>query len=208
MAEIIPAILTSDSDELKKQLDLASSFSDRVQIDIIDGCFVNNQTIKPAQIRNKQDLLIDLHLMVCDPEKFIEDCYKISPNLIIFQYEIDKNIESIIDKINKDSKPCGIAINPSTSVEEVSHLLFKIKHLLIMSYPAGFSGQNFDEKNLVKVKQARAINQKLEIGLDGGVSIDNVGLIAKSGFDIINVNSAIFGTQDPIKSYNILRGKL
>lgn len=205
MAIISPAILTNDPLDLQKKLLLISKFTDRCQIDVIDGCFVNNKTVLPKQIEPLNQIKMDFHLMVCNPLEMIDDCLKIRPNLIIVQYEIKKDIKEIIDRIIGRGVKVGIAINPNTSINEVSPLLNSIDHLLVMSYSAGFSGQKFEENNLFKAHEARKINKNLEIGLDGGVNLQNISLIAKRGFDVINVNSTIFNADNPSKSYNNLR---
>jgi len=204
MAQIIPAILTDDKEQFKNQIAIVKKISRRFQLDVIDGQFVNNRTLAPQEIKKPAGMLIDLHLMVVDPGKFIQQSISLKPNLIIIQYEIQKNITPYLQRIKDLKIHCGLAINPQTPIDEIGSLLKLIDHLLIMAYPAGFAGQKFQSANLSKALQARKIKPDLEIGLDGGVSLSNIKLIAKANFDIINVNSAIFKAKNPVRAYQRL----
>ncbi|MDP4038656.1 MAG: hypothetical protein Q8P54_01670 [bacterium] len=204
MAKIVPAILTSNKDQLDRELEIVKKISDRFQLDVIDEHFVDNRTLFPDEIDGIGNLLIDIHLMVTKPDEYIISSTKLKPNLIIIQYEIDKNIEPYLKKIKNFNIKTGIAINPETQIGDISHFFELIDHLLVMAYPAGFAGQEFQPKNLGKALQARVIKPDLEIGLDGGASLENVKVIAKADFDVINVNSAIFKANDPVEAYQQL----
>lgn len=208
-AKIVPAILTDSTEELLAQLRIARKLTDRVQIDIIDGEYVDNRTIQPRDIPKPVDAKIDLHLMVNDVENYIKQCIGLNPNTIIFQFDAlakQKDILAAIEQIQGAGFRAGMALNPEITTEMVEKFIPKLDHVLIMGYQAGFTGQKFQREVLEKVAEVRAIRPSIEIGIDGGVNHATLKVVAKANFDVINVNTYLFHNPeaDPLSVYSQL----
>lgn len=204
MAKIVPAVLIYTVDDYVHQLRLAKQMTDRVQLDVIDGIFADNKTVSPTELTADPAIQLDVHLMVNHPKEFIAHVLHLEPSLIIIQYEVNHDFNGALKLTHEHEIKTGIGINPETSIKDIKDYLDQIDHLLIMSYPAGFAGQKFQPENLSKVRQIREIRPDVEIGLDGGVSDDNLEQIIDAGVDVINVNSFLFEAADPIANYQKL----
>lgn len=211
MVKIVPAILTSSTEELLTQLRIARKLTDRVQIDIIDGEYVENRTIQPNDIPKPVDAKIDIHLMVNDVSEYISRCINLNPNTIIFQFDAlkkQKDIIAAIDQIHSAGFRAGLAINPNVAVSEFEKYVPKLDHVLIMGVTAGYSAQKFQRAVLDKVVEVRAIDHHIEVGIDGGVNHTSAKAIAAANLDVINVNSYLFHNPeaDPLSIYSELLG--
>lgn len=204
MAKVVPAILESSASEYRKKLNLIRQLTDRFQLDIVDGEFVDNKTILPQDIEPPSGLKLDLHLMVAHPNEHIGYAIKLRPYTIIVQYEAVDGVAEAIERISKGGIRAGIAINPDTPVSALEPLLPQLSHVLVMAYPAGFAGQKLQPGALKKVAELRALNADLEIGLDGGVSDDTLKKIAVAKFDIVCTNSYLFGAESVLTRYHEL----
>ncbi len=207
--KIVPAILTDSVEELNSQLRIARQLTDRVQIDIIDGEYVENTTIKPSDIQKPIDSKLDLHLMVNDVSSYINQCIALNPYTIIFQFDalkLQRDILAAIDAIKSAGFRAGLAINPEVEISMVEKYLPKIDHILIMGYPAGFTGQKFQRSVIDKVAEARAIQADIEVGIDGGVNHQTLKAVASGDFDVVNVNTYLFHNpeSDPLTVYSQL----
>lgn len=207
--KIVPAILTDSVDELNTQLRIARQLTDRVQIDIIDGEYVDNTTIQPEDIQKPIDSKIDLHLMVNDVMGYITQCISLNPHTIIFQFDalrLQRDILEAIDAIKSAGFRAGLAINPEVEVATIEKFIPKIDHVLIMGYPAGFAGQKFQRAVIDKVALVRAIRADIEVGIDGGVNHQTLKVVASGDFDVVNVNTYLFHNpeSDPLTVYSQL----
>ncbi len=207
--KIVPAILTDSVEELNTQLRIARQLTDRVQIDIIDGEYVDNTTIQPSDIQKPIDAKLDLHLMVNDVLGYIGRCICLNPHTIIFQLDalkLQRDVLAAIDAIKSAGFRAGIALNPDTEVEAIEKYLPKIDHVLIMGYPAGFTGQKFQRLVIDKVAEVRNIRADIEVGIDGGVNHQTLKTVASGDFDVVNVNTYLFHNpeSDPLTVYSQL----
>lgn len=208
MAKVVPAILATEILDYRHKANMIRQLTDRFQLDIIDGEFVENRTIQPTDIAPPSGLKLDVHLMVKRPLEYISQVVKLRPYTIIVQYEADAGVAEAIDKIVANGLRAGVALNPDTPASVVEPLLPKLSHVLIMSYPAGFAGQKLQPRVFSKVAELREMKSELEIGLDGGVEESTLSKIAKARFDVVNVNSYLFGAQSPLTRYHELIGAL
>lgn len=211
MVKIVPAILTNSTEELLAQLRIARKLTDRVQIDIIDGEYVDNRTIQPNDIPKPVDAKIDLHLMVNDVSGYISKCINLNPNTIIFQFDAlkkQKDILAAIDQIHSAGFRAGLALNPDIEVSAIEKYIPKIDHVLIMGVTAGYAAQKFQKSVLGKVAEIRAVNHHIEVGIDGGVNHTSAKAIAAANLDVINVNTYLFHNPeaDPLSVYSELLG--
>ena len=208
MTKIVPAILAKSKEEYQARLTTVRQLTDRFQVDIIDGEFVDNRTIGLDEVGRMTELKMDIHLMVAEPKSFVEKAITLNPNLIIIQYECGQDITPHLERIKKSGLQAGVAVNPDTKLSKLKPLKDLLDHLLLMAYPAGFAGQKFQPEVLDKLVEARKLYPSVEIGLDGGVTDKNAKKILQSGFDTVNVNSALFEAEDTLNRYSEFLGYL
>lgn len=202
------SILDSDFSCMKDTLlMLTRARVDCIHFDVMDGNFVPNLTfgakiIKP--LRKLSGLTFDTHLMIKNPEKYIQDFINTGSDIITIHYEATKNIKKIIKKIKKQGIKVGISIKPKTPVNVLKNYLSYIDIILIMSVEPGFGGQKFMESMLQKVKYLKNIRilkkYKYLIEIDGGINLNTAPAAIKAGVDILVVGNAIFSSENPIKT--------
>ena len=203
---LVPAILTSSPQRLEEMLRQAGGFTDRVQIDIMDGRFVPSLSITAQDLaRVKDRLWKEVHLMVQDPQEHLEPFLRAGASRIVFHYEATPTPEEVIARGRALGISLGLALNPATPLEEVKPLLGLVDFLLLLSVDPGFYGSPFQPSVLEKAREVRAWLPALELGMDGGLKADNIGLVKKAGVDYACVGSAIFQSPDPEKSFGALR---
>lgn len=189
---IIPAILVKNKKELDKQLKLIKGTAKEIQIDLIDGKFANNKTVKPKDIpKNK---ITEAHLMVMKPCEWIDEL-KNKVKIAIFHLEVAENKKralELIECIRKNKMKVGIAINPDTHLRRLMPYTKKIDKILVMTVHPGFQQQQFIPEALKKVKWLRKNNKNLDIGVDGGINVRNAKICAKAGATSITSGSYIF----------------
>lgn len=199
---IVPALLTNDKNELMQMFDVCSKFTDFVQIDIMDGKFVPSCSLDKDEIRGlKSRLRCEAHLMVNNPLEWLDAFKDFGAERIIFHFEIEDRKEYIIEEIRKKGFGVGLAINPSTSLDEFESLVNKVDLILFMSVVPGFYGSKFIPSVLDKIRNFRRIYPHKKTGIDGGVKLDNVRIIKNIGVDYVCVGSAILKATSPHKAY-------
>ena len=206
MIEIVPAILVKTPEELKQRVEEVESFVNRVQIDIMDGKFVPNKTIQPEEMKDfKTKLMKEVHLMVEDNEKYVEDFLNLGFDMIIIHYESCKDIPGIIKKVKDRGKKIALAINPPTPLSAIKDYLDDLDMVLIMTVNPGFSGQGFDSSVLPKIRKLRNMKKDLDIEVDGGIKVGNVRLAAEAGTNIFASCSGIYNFEDKGKAIEALK---
>jgi len=196
--ELIPAILTSSVEDLARKLDLVRGKTPWVQIDIMDGSFVFNQSITVDDVTEyARGIKLEAHLMVLHPEMYIDACKKAGFERIVFHYEAVPHIEVLLEKISKAGMERGIAINPETPITSVLPYLSNIDTVLLLGVIPGLSGQMFHEPVLEKINDLQQHAKSMPIGIDGGIDLDNASRVIVAGADRLIVGSAIFGAVDP-----------
>ncbi len=199
---IVPAILTSDRDEFIKMLDICSRFTNFAQIDIMDGKFVPSSSIGIDVISSiKFPLESEAHLMVEDPLRWVDSFKRFGARRIIFHYEIEGDKIGIIKAIKEKNIAVGVALNPDTPFESIEGIVNEVDSILFMSVVPGFYGSPFIPRVLEKITMFRKKYPHKEIGIDGGVKLDNVKGVKKSGVDYICVGSAILKQPSPELAY-------
>lgn len=200
MIKIAPSILSSDFSKLGEEVrNLEICNADIIHIDVMDGKFVPNITFgMPVikSIRNATKLPFDVHLMIEEPSKYIEDFVKAGADIITVHYEADRHIDRTINYIKSFGVKAAVALNPGTPVSLIKDLIPSLDMVLIMSVNPGFGGQKFISYAIDKIKELQALknelNKELIIEVDGGVDITNIKDVVESGAQWIVAGSAVF----------------
>ncbi len=209
--KIYPSLISADILNLSKVISGLNKACDGYHIDVMDDHFVPNLTWGPAFVNaicSSTNLSVHLHLMVDDPIKWVNRVDLKKEDIFIFHHEVVSNFQDINKiKSNINSK-LGVAVNPETSINKIFSYLSILDHVLIMSVKPGFSGQKFIPEVLDKAtllynyRKEKKLN--FTIGMDGGVGLSNIKIIAESGVDEVGVASAIFLSRDPILAVDLL----
>ncbi|MCF0127464.1 MAG: ribulose-phosphate 3-epimerase [Pseudobutyrivibrio sp.] len=195
-----PSILSADFGILGEQLRLCDEAGAQyVHIDVMDGRFVPSITYgMPVieTIRKYTDRIFDVHLMIEEPERYIDEFVKVGADSITIHAEATKHLDATIASIKEKGVMCGVALCPSTPVSTIRHILPKVDMVLIMTVNPGFGGQELIPYTLDKVREVAAIAKeehlKFDIQVDGGVRLDNLSEILEAGANNIVAGSAIF----------------
>ena len=204
--KVVPAILTDDPSALKQMAQQAATFTDFVQIDIMDGRFVPSRSVTREQIVGlPNNLNWEAHLMVESPEEYVADLKQAGASKVIFHHEATSVPDRVISRGRELEMDIGLAINPETPVSAIVPYIVKVDSVLLLTVTPGFYGSKFIPEVMDKVAQLRDIESNIEIGVDGGVKENNIREIASTGVDYICVGSAVFLQPDPAESYRHLQ---
>jgi ribulose-phosphate 3-epimerase len=202
---VVPAVLTDNPESLKDMLETAETFTGFVQIDIMDGSFVPSKSISAADISAvKTGINWEAHLMVNNPESYIDDFACAGARQIIFHYEATGSHENIVDIIHKAGLKAGIAVNPDTGIAVLTPLVHKLDSVLFMSVIPGYYGSKFIPEVLDKIRDFRNKYPDVSTGIDGGIKENNIEIVAKTGVNSICVGSAVFCQDNPAQSFKRL----
>ena len=207
MVQIIPAILAKDKSEFEEKLAKVSSLVERIQIDMVDGQFVDNKTIDLTEIdRSNFSGKIDVQLMVNEPIDWIEKAVRFGTDRLIGHIEKMGSQNEFINQTKVAGMSAGLALDLGTRAEEVdSSLWSQLDALLVMGVKAGFSGKTFKEQTLSVIKEIGAIRDSLnldfDIIVDGGVNLENIKSCVEAGATSLAIGSALWRESD-------IRGKL
>ena len=204
MILIAPSILSADGSRLHEEIaEVEKAGADWIHIDVMDGHFVPNITIGPAIIsalRKTTKLPFDVHLMIENPENYIECFAEAGADIITVHVEAANHLHRTIDIIKKAGKKAGVSLNPATPLTQIEEILQDIDLLLIMSVNPGFGGQQFIKTTLQKITKARKmlsiLPHKPLLEVDGGVNLKNISSIAMAGADVLVAGASIFNTDD------------
>lgn len=204
MVKIAPSILSADfarlGDEIK---DVEAGGADYIHVDVMDGHFVPNITIGPLiveAIRPVTKLPLDVHLMIENPDQYIEAFAKAGADYITVHVEASRHLHRTIQFIKSTGVKAGVVINPATPVESLKHIIEDLDMVLLMSVNPGFGGQKFISSVLPKIRQVKEmadeVNPNLEIEVDGGVNEETARLCVEAGATVLVAGSAVFNKED------------
>jgi ribulose-phosphate 3-epimerase len=213
MKIIAPSMLSSDFGRLIDEIELINkSNADWFHLDVMDGVFVPNITFGSPVLeifKNYAKKPLDIHLMIVNPENYIDKFSSYNPDTITFHIEAVKDISAILKKIKNLNIKAGLAINPDTPIKDLEPYLNEIDMVCLMGVFPGFSGQKFinktnsrlrDLKKLIESKKSNALIQ-----IDGGVDLSNVKELSRLGADILVSGSCIFKSKNPSKIIDSLK---
>lgn len=200
--KIVPAILADNPQDLKLMLAQAETFTDFVQIDFMDGSFVPSQSIAPEDLAEiKISIDWEAHLMVKNPIDYLSLLNKDGLKRVIFHWKASPRPESVVSAVRDLGLQVGLAINPETPLSQFEGLAPQVNSVLFLSVHPGFYGSPFIAEVLEKIGEFRSHFPSTVIGIDGGISLDNIQRVKSSGVDYACVGSRIFRHDDPRKSY-------
>ncbi|QMD85270.1 ribulose-phosphate 3-epimerase [Escherichia coli] len=210
MAKILPSIFGADILRLKDEIHfLEEEQTEILHVDLMDGTYVSNIAFGPNQIaamKKTSSMIFDVHMMLANPERHIDDVINTGAEMISVHYESTPHVHYIIQKIKKAGRKAGVVLNPGTPESVIEYLLDDIDYILLMTINPGQPGQTFIHKSLEKIRNTKKMisARDIQIEVDGGVNLDNVKQVKEAGADLIVVGGALFNKQ-PRESYQALK---
>lgn len=214
MVKIAPSILSADFARLGEEIkDVEKGGADYIHVDVMDGHFVPNITIGPLiveAIRPITKLPLDVHLMIENPDQYVEAFAKAGADYITVHVEACRHLHRTIQIIKDQGIKAGVVLNPATPVETIQHIIDDVDMVLLMSVNPGFGGQKFIPSVLPKIKQvkemAEAKGLDIEIEIDGGVNSETARQCIEAGANVLVAGSAVYNQSDRGKAIQALRG--
>ena len=216
MKKIAPSILSADFSRLGEEVRaVEQAGGDVIHVDVMDGHFVPNITIGPLVVQGLKKLTslpLDVHLMIEEPGRYIEAFAQAGSDWITVHGEVCPHLKQMIKKIRQLNVRPGIVLKPATSLKTIYPVLDEIDLVLIMSVNPGFGGQSFIPSTLKKIERLRKIidqnHYPLEIEVDGGIKIENIREVSRSGGNIFVVGTGIFKTENYEETIRKLRQEI
>lgn len=199
-----PSMLSIDFTKIGEQLTMIEEAgTPYIHLDVMDGLFVPNISFGIPVIkgiRKASNMIFDAHLMIVEPEKYVEEFRKAGADIINFHLEATKDPKKVIDLIRNTGAKVGITIKPKTPVDDLKKYLADVDMVLVMTVEPGFGGQKFMEDQVPKIRQLaewkKELNLNYDIQVDGGITMDNVRIVLDAGANVIVAGSAVFGKED------------
>jgi ribulose-phosphate 3-epimerase len=205
LVELLPSILSADFARLGEEVRAAERGGGTViHVDVMDGHFVPNLTLGPPvvkSLRRVTDLPLDCHMMIENPDEFVEPFAEAGANWMSVHYEACRHLHRSLELIAHHGMQPGVVINPATPVDVIIPVLGMVHHVLVMSVDPGFGAQSFIPYSLHKLRQLRDLRQELglsyRIEVDGGVAHDTIAKVVEAGAELLVAGNAVFGAGRP-----------
>jgi ribulose-phosphate 3-epimerase len=211
--EVAPSVLAADFSRLGEQIEgLKKAGCRLLHVDVMDGHFVPNITIGVPVVRSLRqatDLTLDCHLMISEPDRYVEAFAEAGADMISVHQEATPHLDRTLTAIRDAGAQAGVVLNPATPVNTLSEVLPQVDFVLVMSVNPGFGGQTFIPSALRKLEQLKAWRAERGAGfrleVDGGIGVENIGEAVKAGADILVAGTSIFRAADPTERFTELQ---
>lgn len=216
MKKLSPSILSADFSRLRDEIQaVEEAGADYVHIDVMDGHFVPNITVGPLiveTVRKITRLPLDVHLMITDPDRYLHDFIRAGSTLLSVHVETCPHLQRTLSFIREQGARPAAVLNPATPLSAIEYVLGDLDMILLMTVNPGFGGQAFLPAMLSKIGKARTLidgsKLSLELEVDGGITLENIGSVARAGADVIVAGSAVFKSSDCRKTVQSMKQQL
>ncbi|KOY71241.1 ribulose-phosphate 3-epimerase [Apilactobacillus kunkeei] len=212
MIKVAPSILSADYLNLQRDIEKVEKDAELLHIDVMDGSFVPAISYGPnwvPQIRKISNLVLDVHLMVVNPERFVDEFADKGADIIGVHVEATPHIHRALQMIKNKGVKAEVVINPGTPVEAIKPVLYMVNQVLVMTVNPGFGGQKFLDETVKKIKQLddikKAEGYDFDIEIDGGVNNETVQAAAKAGATVAVAGSYVFGAENPAERIQAIK---
>ena len=214
--KLAPSILSADFRRLGEEVAaVTDAGADYIHVDVMDGHFVPNITIGPLVVeaaRRSTHLPLDVHLMISEPDRYLDDFVRAGANLISVHVEVLPHLHRTLQRIREIGAKASATLNPSTPLVTIEHVLEQLDMVLLMTVNPGFGGQEFISAVIPKIRDLRRMIDErgltVDVEVDGGINAETIGAVARAGADVFVAGSAVFHTSNYGETLGLFRKKI
>jgi ribulose-phosphate 3-epimerase len=216
MKKLAPSILSADFTRLRDEVKaVEEAGADYIHIDVMDGHFVPNITVGPLvveAVKRITSLPLDVHLMIENPDCYLDDFIKAGSNLLSVHVETCPHLQRTLTVIRERGVKVAVVLNPSTPLTALEYTLEEVDMVLLMTVNPGFGGQKFIPSTIAKIKRVRKLIDEsqlaVELEVDGGITLENISMVSQAGADVVVSGSAVFQSKDLRETVRMMKEKL
>ena len=213
MRKIAPSILSADFTKLGEEITaVEEAGADYIHIDVMDGHFVPNITVGPMIVKAAKkvtNLPLDVHLMIENPERYIDDFVSAGSDIITVHVETSTHLHRLLGVIRDAGIKAGTALNPATPLSSIQHVLHAMDMVVVMTVNPGFGGQSFIPEVLPKIEELTRIKDQkgmeIDIEVDGGINVENIAQVARAGVNVFVAGNAVFGSPNYAETIALMK---